>query len=80
MDHRTSTSRADSEGRPLAVGLENEVEMEVEKNAPVFHRLRNKAREGWAEASKVLAETGDDALVMGEFGNDDDAEIDGFAW
>lgn len=30
-------------------------------------------REGWAESSKALAVHGDDALVMGEFGNADDA-------
>jgi antitoxin MazE len=59
------------------LGLENEVEMEVENDAIVLRRPRNKAREGWAEASKALAESGDDALVMGEFGNADDAEL---AW
>jgi antitoxin MazE len=59
------------------LGLENEVEMEVENDAIVLRRPRHKARDGWAEASKVLAESGDDALVMGEFGNADDAEL---AW
>jgi antitoxin MazE len=59
------------------LGLENEVEMEVENDAIVLRRPRHKAREGWAEASKALAESGDDTLVMGEFGNADDAEL---AW
>ncbi|HUO61597.1 MAG TPA: AbrB/MazE/SpoVT family DNA-binding domain-containing protein [Candidatus Acidoferrales bacterium] len=59
------------------LGLENEVEMEVENDAIVLRRPRQKAREGWAEASKALAESGDDALVMGEFANADDAE---FSW
>lgn len=59
------------------LGLENEVEMEVENDAIVLRRPRHKAREGWAEASKTLAESGDDVLVMGEFGNADDAEL---AW
>jgi antitoxin MazE len=61
------------------VGLESEVEveMEVENDAIVLRRPRHKAREGWAEASKALAESGDDALVIGEFGNADDAEL---AW
>lgn len=59
------------------LGLENEVEMEIENDAIVLRRPRHKAREGWAEASKALAEAGDDALVMGEFGNADDAEL---AW
>ncbi|WP_028215343.1 AbrB/MazE/SpoVT family DNA-binding domain-containing protein [Paraburkholderia mimosarum] len=57
------------------LGLENEVEMEVENDAIVLRRPRQKAREGWAEASKALAESGDDALVMGEFANADDAEL-----
>ena len=59
------------------LGLENEVEMEVENDAIVLRRPRHKAREGWAEASRVLSESGDDALVMGEFANADDAEL---AW
>ncbi len=59
------------------LGLENEVEMEVENDAIVLRRPRHRAREGWAEASKALAESGDDVLVMGEFGNADDTEL---AW
>ncbi|MEM5332097.1 AbrB/MazE/SpoVT family DNA-binding domain-containing protein [Paraburkholderia sp. JHI2823] len=57
------------------LGLENEVEMEVENDAIVLRRPRQKAREGWADASKALAESGDDSLVMGEFANADDAEL-----
>ena len=30
-------------------------------------------RAGWADASRALAEAGDDALVWPEFANDDDA-------
>ncbi len=59
------------------LGLENEVEMEVEDDTIILRRPRRKAREGWAEASKALAESGDDALVMGEFSNADDTEL---AW
>ena len=59
------------------LGLENEVEMEVENDAIVLRRPRHSVREGWAEASKVIAQSGDDQLVMGEFGNADDAEL---AW
>lgn len=57
------------------LGLEDEVEMEVEDDALVIRRPQKKAREGWAEASKSVAAAGDDAPVMGEFGNADDAEI-----
>ncbi len=56
------------------LGLEDEVEMEIEDDALVIRRARKRVREGWAEASKVVADAGDDALVMGEFGNADDAE------
>ncbi|MFP6560876.1 AbrB/MazE/SpoVT family DNA-binding domain-containing protein [Paraburkholderia sp. B3] len=58
------------------LGLENEVEMEIENDAIVLRRPRQPAREGWAEASKALAQSGDDALVMGEFPNADDAELE----
>ncbi len=59
------------------LGFEDEVEMEVENDTLVLRRPQGHPREGWAEASKALAENGDDALVMGEFPNADDAE---FAW
>ncbi|WP_288830858.1 AbrB/MazE/SpoVT family DNA-binding domain-containing protein [uncultured Paraburkholderia sp.] len=59
------------------LGLENEVEMEVENDTIVLRRPKHKAREGWAEASRAVAESGDEALVMGEFSNADDAEL---AW
>ncbi|PTB22454.1 AbrB/MazE/SpoVT family DNA-binding domain-containing protein [Trinickia symbiotica] len=62
--------------KPILVqlGFEHEVEMEIEGDALVIRRPRKKAREGWADASKRLAAAGDDALVMGEFGNSEDAE------
>jgi antitoxin MazE len=61
----------------VQLGLEGEVEMEVENDTIVLRRPRHKAREGWADASKALAASGNDDLVMGEFSNADDAEI---AW
>lgn len=59
------------------LGLEDEVEMEVEDNALVIRRPQKQARAGWADASKALAAASDDALVMGEFGNADDEDL---AW
>jgi antitoxin MazE len=56
------------------LGLEDEVEMEVVNDTLVIRRPQKTARAGWATASKKLAEAEDDALVMGEFGNADDAE------
>jgi antitoxin MazE len=58
------------------LGLENEVEMNVENDAIVLRRPRSKTREGWAEASKLVAASGEDVLVMGEFGNDGDSELE----
>lgn len=57
------------------LGLEDEVDMSVEDDALVIRKPQKKAREGWAEASQAVAAAGDDALVMGEFPNADDAEL-----
>ena len=43
--------------------------MTIEGGALVLRRPASPARKGWAEAARMVAETGDDALVMGEFGN-----------
>ncbi|WP_206956676.1 AbrB/MazE/SpoVT family DNA-binding domain-containing protein [Trinickia acidisoli] len=59
------------------LGLEGEVEMEVVDDALVIRKPQKQARVGWADASRTLAQAGDDALVMGEFGNADDA---GLVW
>ena len=56
------------------LGLEDEVEMTVENDAIVLRRPKQKARAGWADASRALSASGDDTLVMGEFPNADDAE------
>lgn len=61
------------------LGLDSEagVEMTVEGDALVLRRPATPVRKGWAAAAKKIAEAGDDALVMGEFGNTGDTEI---AW
>ncbi len=59
------------------LGLEDEVDMVVKDDTLVIRKPQKKAREGWAEASQAVAAAGDDALVMGEFPNADDAEL---AW
>lgn len=58
------------------LGLESEVEMTVEDDAIVLRRPRSGAREGWAEASKLIAKRGEDTLVLGEFSNDGDKELE----
>ncbi|RQQ47593.1 AbrB/MazE/SpoVT family DNA-binding domain-containing protein [Burkholderia stagnalis] len=58
------------------LGFEDEVEMEVKDGTLVLRRPQNAPRQGWAEASKVLADAREDHPVMGEFGNADDVEIE----
>jgi antitoxin MazE len=58
------------------LGLEDEVDMQVEGNTLVLRRPQS-ARTGWAEASRSVAAAGSDELVMGEFPNADDA---GLVW
>jgi antitoxin MazE len=60
----------------IQLGLETEVEMNVEDDAIVLRRPRSKAREGWAEASKLIAASGEDTLLMGEFANEGDSEFE----
>jgi len=57
------------------VGLEGEAEMTIEAGALVLRKPAKSARTGWAEAAQKIAECDDDTLVMGEFGNEVDAEL-----
>lgn len=57
------------------VGLVDEAEMRVEGDALVLRRPKATPRSDWAAASQKLAALGDDALVLPEFGNQDDAEL-----
>jgi antitoxin MazE len=55
-------------------------EMTIEGGAlilrkPVLRRPAKPARKGWAEAAKKIADAGDDALLMGEFGNAPDQDL-----
>jgi len=49
--------------------------LSVEDGAIVLRRPRKPVRAGWAESARALAAQGGDALVMGEFGNADDADL-----
>lgn len=57
------------------VGLESAAEMTIEGGALVLRKPANPVRTGWADAAQKIAELGDDALVMGEFANEADAEL-----
>jgi antitoxin MazE len=60
-------------------GLDDQgtADMTVENGAIVLRRPAKAAREGWAVAAQAVAANGDDALLLGEFGNADDAAL---AW
>lgn len=57
------------------VGLGGEAEMTVERGAIVLRKPAKPVRSGWAEAAKAVAANRGDQLVMGEFGNEGDAEL-----
>lgn len=61
------------------VGLADQVvvEISVEHGAIVLKKPPSSVREGWAKAAADIAARGDDALLIGEFGNIDDA---GLVW
>jgi len=56
-------------------GLEGEAQMSIEDGALVIRKPAGAARAGWAEVAKKIAEAQDDRLVMGEFGNEDDEDL-----
>ena len=60
---------------PIGTQRRGGAEMTVEGDALVLRRPASPVRAGWAEAAKKIAEHGEDALVMGEFGNADDRDL-----
>lgn len=59
----------------LGLNADEGAEMTIEGGALVLRAPASPARKGWAEAARKIAEAGDDALVMGEFGNAADTEL-----
>ena len=59
----------------LQAGLETHAEMTIERGALVLRKPMGAARAGWADAAKRIAQQGDDALVLGEFANEGDADL-----
>jgi len=51
------------------------VNVSVEQGAIVLRKPAKLARAGWADAAKGIAAAGDDALLMGEFGNAADQDL-----
>jgi antitoxin MazE len=58
----------------LAAG--DAVDVTLEEGRIVLVPLRRQPRAGWAEASRAIAQAGDDALVWPEFGNAGDEDLD----
>ena len=63
----------------VQLGLNGEAgaEMTIERITLVLRSPASSVRKGWAAAAKKIAEAGDDALMMGEFGNGVDSKL---AW
>lgn len=59
----------------IGVRAGGDVDMAVENDRIVIQAIKTGGRDGWAEASRRLAEAGDDALVWPEFGNEDDQAL-----
>lgn len=60
-------------------GLENQAtaNVVVENGSIILRKPTKAVRAGWAEAAATVAAKGGDAVLMGEFGNVEDAEL---AW
>ena len=54
----------------------DEIEITAEEGRLLIAPVKPGPRAGWAEASRKIAEAGDDKLVWPEFGNDDDAQVE----
>lgn len=59
------------------IGLEgaSNLSLTVEQGAIVLRKPARSNRAGWAEAAEDVAAKGGDELLLGEFGNQDDAEL-----
>lgn len=57
-------------------GLEDKVEITVERGAIVLRNPRRNPRDGWAEASRGIAAAGDDRLTWPDFGNRYDGDVE----
>jgi len=58
-----------------SVGPVEAGEKSIEGDALVLRKPPQPARAGWAEAARRVSQKGEDALVMAEFNNDDDADL-----
>jgi antitoxin MazE len=61
----------------VQIGVEagDDLDLSLDNGHIVMRPVKRDPRAGWAEDAKRIAETGDDALVWPEFGNDGDANL-----
>ncbi len=59
----------------IGIAAGDTVDLSMEDSRIIITPQKRRPREGWAEASKAIAEAGDDALVWPEFANDEDADL-----
>ena len=59
------------------VGLDGQATaiIEVENGTIVLRKPTKKVRSGWAQAAAAVSAKGEDARLLGEFGNLDDEEL-----
>lgn len=57
------------------IGLENEAVMTFERGALVLRSPAKSVRQGWSDDAKKIAAADGDPLVLGEFPNHNDAEL-----
>ena len=58
------------------VGLSGEAEMTVERGAIVLRKPRKAAHSGWGEAAQSIAKLGEYEILMREFANAANAELE----
>jgi len=74
---RVGNSRGIIIPRPMLkeAGLEKQAEITFWRGTIVLRKPRRNPRQGWAEASRRIAEAVDDKLIWPEFGNRDHGDL-----
>jgi antitoxin MazE len=59
----------------IGIGAGDPVDLTLDEGRIVVAPVKRVLREGWADASRAIAQSGDDAPVWPEFGNIDDDDL-----
>jgi antitoxin MazE len=60
----------------IGIAVGDRLDVTLEEGRIVLIPVKQRARSGWAEASRRIAEARDDALLWPEFGNADDEALE----